>query len=164
MKWQSVLRNLFLVILIGFTGLSCSKKLIETNLLFKQSAGNMLIAGDASEFKDQVREGLIELYKDEYNIDVVNIDKLKSVESQNYDLIVIMDTTMAWGGFNPSSKGFLDSAENRGKTVLFMTASDPDWEYSYKDIDAVTSASYVENVETALAALRKEIEHKRPVE
>ena len=117
----------------------------------------MLIAGDSSEFKDKVRTQVIEAYKNEYNFEVVNINKLETIDSLKYDIILIMDTTLAWGGFNPSFKEFLDCPHNKKKTVLFMTAGDPGWQYSYKGLDAVTSASYVENVESAVSRIKKEI-------
>ena len=154
-KFPVLLILLFAIIL---TGSSCSKKLMEQNFLFKKVSKTMLIAGDGSDFKDKVRGEVIQAYKNEYNFDIVNIDKLKTIDSLKYDLIIIMDTTMAWGGFNPSFKNFLDCSHNKKKTVLFMTASDPDWQYSYKGIDAVTSASYVENIDTAFAKIKKEIE------
>ena len=156
MNKSSVLACVLLVII--FFGTSCTKKLMEQNFLFKKVSKTMLIAGDGSDFKNKVREQVIQAYKDEFNFDVVNIDKLKTIDSLKYDLIIIMDTTMAWGGFNPSFKNFLDCSHNQKKTVLFMTASDPDWQYSYKGIDAVTSASYVENLEAAVIGIKKEIE------
>ncbi len=155
MKNAVLICMLFIIPLVAS---SCTNKLIEQNFLFKKVSKTMLIAGDSSDFKDKVREQIITAYKDEYNFEVVNIDKLKTVDSHKFDLIVIMDTILAWGGFNPSFKSFLDSKFNKEKTVLFLTAGDPDWQYSYKGIDAVTSASYVENIDTAVSKIKKEIE------
>lgn len=151
----------FLLSIIISAGTSCTKKLIETSIVFNKTAGKMLIAGDSSEFKDRIREKLVGIYKNRYNIDIINIKKLKTIDSVKYDLILIMDTTMARGGFNPSARHFLDTSRNREKTVLFMTAGDADWEYSYKGIDAVTSASCMENTDKVIAEIKKEIESKK---
>lgn len=126
---------------------SCSHHLKEIRLVPQITEHRLLIAGDSSEFKDSVRDKIIETYKSNTEITVINIKDLPKVDAAPYDAVLIMDTCMAWSGFNPSLKSFLDKDENRAKTVLSMTAADPGWKYSFKDVDAITSASRVENME-----------------
>ena len=138
---------LCLFILVIFLLSSCSRKLVETSVESGKIANKILIAADASEFKDIILKRIIETFQSEYNIDIVNIDKLNKKNIDNYSVVLIMDTCMAWTGFNPSLKAFIEKKDNRDKTVLFITAGDPDWKYSYLEIDAVTSASEIENEE-----------------
>lgn len=144
---------IYLFILVVFLLSSCSKKIIETSIESDKAMNKILIAADASEFKDNILKRILETFQVEYNIDIVNIDKLNKMSIDEYSAVLIMDTCMAWTGFNPSLKLFLEKKGNRGKTVLFITAGDPDWKYSYLEIDAVTSASDIKNEENVYSEL-----------
>jgi hypothetical protein len=137
---------------------SCSHKLDEIHMVPQQHRYSMVIAGDSSEFKDSVRQMVIDKYRSSCSIDVVNISQMKTLNGASYDVVVIMDTCMAWSGFNPSLKSFLDSIQNREKTVLSMTAGDPEWTYSYQGVDAITSASLIENQASFFARIDAKIE------
>jgi hypothetical protein len=124
---------------------ACTQSIKETRLTTTDPQFNMLIAGDASAFKDTLRARIIGHYQGQSDIDVINIKKLKQVRLSDYDVVLIMDTTLAWTGFNPSLKAFLKNLPDTHKVVLFMTAGDPDWDFSFQDLDAITSASNIEN-------------------
>lgn len=140
-----------------FMLVSCSHKLKEVKFVPQIKENTILIAGDSSDFKDIVRNKIIEKYRPTCEIHVINIKDLSKVDAKLYDVVLIMDTCMAWSGFNPSLKSFLDNDDYLAKTVLSMTAADPDWTYSYKGVDAITSASRVETQETFFAQIDKEI-------
>ena len=123
---------------------SCTHKLKEVKFVPQIKEYTMLIAGDSSTFKDSVRDRIIEKYRPTCEIHVINIKDLPNVDASLYDVVVIMDTCMAWSGFNPSFKTFLDKDGNKNKTVLSMTAGNPSWKYSYNNVDAITSASRVD--------------------
>lgn len=146
-----------LIIAVFFLS-SCSTHLKEINVVSEKPGFTMLIAGDSSAFKDKVRERIIEKYKQSCTIHVVNISDLKEKTAEAYDVVLIMDTCIAWSGFNPSLKSFMDRDENRKKTVLSMTAGDPGWTYSYKGVDAITSASRVTNEDDFFSRIDKDIE------
>ena len=124
---------------------SCSSKLIETKSEDQNISERILIASESSEFKDKLRKLVIDEFHSDYSIDVVNIDTLKNIDSGRYSVVLIIDTCMAWSGLNFSLKSFMSDVENREKTVLFITAGDPDWQYSYQEVDAITSASEIES-------------------
>ena len=119
----------------------------------------MIIASDSSAFKDSIRNRIIQQYQDEGSIDVVNIKRLKEVNPLDYDVVLIIDTCLAWSGFNPSLNTFLEDNQTKDNVVVFMTAGDPDWTYSYKGVDAITSASVVENVEVKVKDILQQIDH-----
>ena len=74
-------------------------------------------------------------------------------------MVLIIDTTLAWSGFNPSLNTFLEDNEHKDNVIVFMTAADPDWTYSYKGVDAITSASVMENEEGKLDEIVQRIDH-----
>ena len=145
------------IIVLVFTA-SCTRNVKESRIITENARLNFVFASDASEFKDSIRNKLIARYKDQCNIDIVNIGKLKDIRTENYDVVLIMDTCMAWSTFNPSLKSFLENQTNHNNIVLFMTANDLDWEYRYKGVDAITSASEIENEESVYLELAEKID------
>ena len=64
---------------------SCGKSLLkETKYINKNSKKSIFIAGVASEFKDKLRDRLINRYKDKCSIEVVNLDKLAKVKVEEF--------------------------------------------------------------------------------
>jgi len=141
-----------------FLTTACTQSVKETRLTTTDPQFNMLIAGDASAFKDTLRTRIINHYQGQSDINVINIKKLKQVRLTDYDVVLIMDTTLAWTGFNPALKYFLENLPDTHKVVLFMTAGDPDWEFSFQDLDAITSASRIENEETVFSEIVNRID------
>ena len=144
--------------LIFISTFSCTRGVKETRMAHKGAEFTMIIASDSSEFKDSIRNRIIEQYQDEGNIDVVNIKRLKDINPLDYDVVLIIDTTLAWSGFNPSLNTFLENNEIKNNVVVFMTAADPDWKYSYQGLDAITSASVVENEDVKFEEISQQID------
>ena len=118
---------------------------------------SMVIASDSSEFKDSIRNRVIQQYQNEGNIEIVNIKRLKDIDPTDYDVVLIIDTCLAWSGFNPTLNSFLEDNQSKDNVVLFMTAGDPDWTYSYQGVDAITSASVVEKEDMKFQEITKQI-------
>jgi hypothetical protein len=135
----------------------CTRNLKETRLEQPGARSSLLIAGDASEFKDGIRGAIINRYRATCNIDIINIDRLPKTSGNDYDAVLIMDTCLAWSNFNRSVKAFLDKSQNRN-VVFFMTADDPDWTFTYNGVDAITSASEKENQDAMIRRLSAAID------
>lgn len=130
----------------------CTRHLKETRFEQAGARAALLIAGDASEFKDGIRRAIIDRYRATCNIDIININRLPETNANDYDAILIMDTCLAWSNFNRSVKAFLDKSQNRN-VVFFMTVDDPDWTFTYNGVDAITSASEKENQDVMIRRL-----------
>jgi hypothetical protein len=142
-------------LLVG--NVSCTRNLKEIRLEQPGARSSLLIAGDASEFKDGIRTAIIDRYRATCTIDIINIDRLPKTSGSDYDAVLIMDTCLAWSNFNPSVKAFLNKSQNRN-VVFFMTADDPDWTFTYKGVDAITSASEKENQDAMIRRLSAAID------
>jgi len=132
----------FIILVLMFT-LSCAKQIPEQQFAAENAKFDLLIGGVTSEFKDNIVSRLVDRYKDQGNINLVDYDKLQQVQCEDYDVILVVDDSEAWTLWNFSLKSFLKKTENCNNIVLFITAGDPDWKYRYKDLDAITSASIV---------------------
>jgi hypothetical protein len=148
-----VVLTLVLVLAVG-----CTRRLEEARYTAATARANVLIAGDASAFKDRLRTRLITHYQASSNITVVNIDKLKQINTDDYHVVVIMDTCLAWSRFNMSTKAFLDRIRDHHKVVLFMTVDDTDWTFEHRGVDAMTAASVIADEERVFKRLRDAID------
>ncbi|PNV86997.1 MAG: hypothetical protein C0610_03815 [Desulfobacteraceae bacterium] len=137
---------------------SCTRNVKETQLTTENAKFNLLIAGDSSDFKDGIRDRIIARYRNNGNIDVVNIDKLENIKPEDYDVILIMDTCIGCEDFNWSMKSFLDRLEDYDNVVLLMTTGYSHYEYSYGGVDAITAASRIADEEEIFTRLSEEID------
>lgn len=155
-----VFKKLFAICMVMaflFTA-SCTRNVKETKLINENAKFSLIIAGDSSEYKDNIRDSLISKYKAEGSIEVINIENLESVAEDSYDVILIMDTCLAWGTFNQSVSKFLENTEKKDNIVLFITANDLEWEFSYQNVDAITSASEMEDKDAVTDTLAARID------
>ena len=137
---------------------SCTRNVKETQFTTENAKFNLLIAADASDFKDRVRNRLIARYSKSGNIDVVNIKKLENIRPEDYDVILIMDTCIGCEDFNWSMKDFLDRLEENNNVVLLMTTGYSHYEFSYGGVDAITAASRIADEEEIFSRLSEEID------
>ena len=137
---------------------SCTRNVRETQFTTENAKFNLLVAGDSSDFKDGIRDRIIARYRNNGNIDVVNIDKLDNIRPEDYDVILIMDTCIGCEDFNWSMKGFLDRLEDNNNVVLLMTTGYSHYDYSYGGVDAITAASRTANEEEIFTRLSEEID------
>lgn len=139
------LQNKRVVVAIGVICLlwACGTSIQETTVSHENVQYTLIIGavkGKTSEFKDAVIKGLLDRYRETSAIEVMNISDVKQVEQKDYDVIVLVDACQAGMRLNGTVKNLMEHLDQK-KTVAFITAGDPDWEYTYAGIDAVTAAS-----------------------
>lgn len=137
---------------------SCTLTVTETQLTTENAKFNLIIAGDSSDFKDEIRNRIIARYRNSGNIYVVNLNKLENIKPEDYDVILIMDTCIGCEDFNWSMKDFLDRLEDNNNVVLLMTTGYAYSEYSYGGVDAITAASRIADEEEIFTRLSEEID------
>jgi len=142
MKIPGIRYLLFSALMIIFFS-SCSRNIKETTINNLNAPHKIVIASNGSDFRDSIRDKVIKKYSDNCYIEVINLGKLQEVEYERYDAILVMDAIIAWGGFNPEMKNYIDSLSDKKKVVLFLSAGDEELKYSYKGVDAISSASVV---------------------
>lgn len=148
------------VIALGLTAtlLSCVHSVPEVRHVVLNARYSLLIASDASEFKDAVRRRVFDHFRNDGNVEVVNIRRLKTIQARDFDAVLIMDTCLGWSRFNPTMKAFLDNAEDPGRIVLLLTVDDTDWTFTYQGVDAITAASRMADEDRTAALLIQKID------
>ena len=136
----------------------CTQPVKEAKFVTAQPRFSLLIASDASDFKDRIRERIIAHYRPYGNIAVINIADLSDSATADFDAVLVMDTCLGWSRFNPSIKTFLDQQPKPEKVVLLMTADTDDWSFRYQDVDAITAASAVENEMSLFLTLKSRLD------
>lgn len=137
---------------------SCSRNIKETTINNLNAPHKIVIASNGSDFRDSIRDRVIKTYSDNCYIEVINLDKLQTVEYERYDAILIMDAFWAWGGLNPEMKNYIDSLNDKKKVVLFFSAGDGELKYSYNGVDAISSASVIEEEDKVVQEITGKID------
>ena len=145
------------VVAVAFLA-SCTRHVKETQFTTENAQFNLIIAGDSSDFKDEILNKIIARYSKSGNIVVINLDKLEGVRPEDYDVILIMDTCIGCEDFNWAMKRFLDRLEDNNNVVLLMTTGYADYEYSYGGVDAITAASRIADEEEIFTKISEEID------
>jgi hypothetical protein len=153
-RWMTIMLLFMLVSLQA-----CARSVPEVRHVAVNANFNLLIASDASVFKDAVRGRVFDHYKPSGNVEVVNIGSLKTRKAEDFDAVLIIDTCLGWSHFNPSMKAFLDGAQDPDRVVLFMTVDDTEWDFTYQGVDAITAASNIEDETRVAAALIQKLDH-----
>ena len=131
-----LIMSLFVIMLF-----SCRSGVKEDVYENPEAGHKILITGATSEFKKRVVEGIVGRYKEDCQIEIMPPSRLEDMDYDDYSAIIIMDQCQAWMAFNVSTLGLVRKIKGREKVILFITAGNPDWRYSYEGIDAITSAS-----------------------
>jgi len=137
---------------------SCSRNIKEMTINNLDAPHKIVIASNGSDFRDGIRDKIIRKYSDNCYIEVINLDKLQEVEYDRYDAILVMDAIIAWGKLNPEMRNYIDSLGDKKKIVLFLSAGDEELQYSYNGVDAISSASVVEEEEKAVREITGKID------
>jgi hypothetical protein len=153
-RWMTMLLLAMLVSLQA-----CARSVPEVRHVAVNAHFSLLIASDASVFKDAVRGRVFDHYTPSGNVEVVNIASLKTRKVEDFDAVLIIDTCLGWSRFNPSMKAFLDGVQDPDRVVLFMTVDDTEWEFTYQGVDALTAASNIEDDARVAAVLIQKLDH-----
>jgi hypothetical protein len=132
---------------------ACAGKVVETRLTVPAARYDLVIASDASPFKERLRERLIARFREQGNIAVVDLGSLAGLRVEDVDAVLVLDSCRAWGRHNRTLERFLKRTTDKGKLVVLMTAADPGWRYQPPGVDAITAASRLEDVDALARAL-----------
>ena len=103
----------------------------------------VLIAAQDSPFKNAVISKIRESLQEKgCSVDAIPIERIATKFSKDYQAIVIINTCIAWQ-INSHARKFLASVsiDERKKIIIFTTAKNKNWHPKLLGIDAITSAS-----------------------
>jgi hypothetical protein len=122
----------------------------------------VLIASRASAYKKQlVKELQRELSAAKISHIIIGVSPLEKIGPNDYAVIVIINTCLAWG-LDDEVSNFLDSQQSTRNVILYTTSAEGSWlpEKHGRDFDAISGASVKENVHDAARDLMERIKEK----
>lgn len=141
MKTPVPILLLFIFTLSVVNFLACRSGMRQNVFENPDASHKILITGTTSEFKDAVVAGIVERYIQACHIEILPFSRVNKTNLGNYSAIVIMDECQAWMAFNTRTMELIRKTKDKDRIILFITAGDPDWQFSTQGIDAITSAS-----------------------
>ena len=150
-------RIIFLIVSVFLLIYACGKSVQELKIDNTDARCQLLIAViKTSDFKDSIIDGIVEKYKDTCDIEVMNVSNVEDLTQKEFDVVLLVDECRAKMRFNKKLKEIIDELDK--KKVVFVTAGDPEWEYTYKDIDAITSASEEDKTHEVIQEITERID------
>ncbi|MFC1889528.1 hypothetical protein ACFL4G_07205 [Thermodesulfobacteriota bacterium] len=150
---SSFRRGLSLMIL-GAVISACAPQMVKERELGEITAARkVLIAEQQSEFKGVVVSAVSEaLEKDGCFVRIIDLRELRGESTWNYDAVVVVNTLKAWR-LNRNARTFFNSIDDRErrKVVLLTSANGTYWKVNLPGVDAITSASKMEDVDFVAA-------------
>jgi hypothetical protein len=144
-----VLGSLIFLFLIAF-GVYLFVNIQDVAESFEVGSADMskkiLIASQGSKYKNLMVDTLISRLKGEdVYISVIDISGLKEINQEDWNAEVIIHTTEAYKLPNPV-KEYLGRVENPDEVMLLITSGGGEWKPGGSKVDAVTSASRVNDI------------------
>ena len=123
----------------------------------QEQSRNILIAVYHTRFKDSVVSVISEtLKRDGYSLTIIDIKNLNSDTIDDFHL-TIMITWRRVFRLSSRARKVLKKLKEKDKVIMLVTAKKEEWEYGDREIDAITCASKVENVDEIADVVVKKV-------
>ena len=118
----------------------------------------VLIAGEKSDFKASVVEGIVaDLAREQAYVKAVDVSGLESEEPDDWSAVVLLAAIRA-GNMARKFTAYLDRVGDLSRTVLVVTDSSGKWQAKDGRIDAIAAASKMDRVDTVVGAVRARLQ------
>ena len=117
----------------------------------------LLIATQGSEFKNQLTKNVVNHYKlDSIFIRVIDISHLEDIEPKSFNAILVLHT---WESLKPPIvvETFMNNSIAHQNRIVVLTTSG-NGSYKMEDIDAITGASNMANIDLFTERIIKRID------
>ncbi len=148
----------FILFTISFV-LSLNAEDIETNDKENSKLSKkVLIAIYHTDFKDSVVSILNDkLSNVGYNVTVIDFKDVDVSKTDNFNLIIMMTWRRAFR-LGLGARKLLRKLQEKEKVILLVTAVKEEWEYGDSEIDAMTCASRVEEIDSIVNKVMEKVE------
>jgi hypothetical protein len=147
----------FSVVLIAFLAVSCAT-VKEQSFKSEGAKYNFAFICDFTVFKEKIYQQLIEKYRNQASIDLLELNKFKDIDPRKYNVILIMDYCSSGSPSTNAAASFAKNPEDKKKVVLFVSLGNGTLQSNSSGIDAVSSASKLGNVDKVVEEISKKID------
>ena len=132
--------------------------------LAQDNAARVFIAKQSSKFKDALLENITSnLDEQSVSYQVEDISALKKFNEEEYEVIVIIQYVKA-GRINGNVRRYLDKTEHMDKIVLVTTSGSGDPKTDAWDVDTISTASEMSDVEKIARTVLSRLERLLKIE
>jgi hypothetical protein len=142
-----------------FAAYFSSLTLEETVYANDRAQFNLLIASDATDFKDGLLQRILSSYRAHARIQLINIRSLAGTDTDSTDAILILDTCVACNDMASTISSYLETTEVRDRLVLVMTFGDSRDRFSHAGVDAISAASRASSLDDLYLKTTAQIDH-----
>jgi hypothetical protein len=160
-RWKKVLLTIAILVVGLFAFLSWYKfhysmKSVEAFAVNNPGlTQHVLIATQGSAYKDAIVAGLVaDLKSRPVYIRVIDVSGLSEIREQDWDVIVVLHNWENWKP-QPDAAAFIKRVADKNKLIVVSTSGDGDMKI--EGVDAITSASKMDEVPAHLALIQKRI-------
>jgi hypothetical protein len=139
----------FLLLFSVYSTGCATKPITTTTIGVIDGRDKVLIATQKSEFKEAVVSKVIEdLEKNDLYIEISDLSELAKKSAKEYEAIVIINS-YKYFNFNKHVRNFLENTDKleQKKVVLLSTAGTPKWADKGEELDAMSTASKIDEVD-----------------
>ncbi len=126
------------------------KDMTASEIAGSADAPTILLAARSSEFKVALVERLSAMMASEgIRLKIVGVEDLKTVQSEQYDAVLVISTCLAWG-FDDEVRSFIERHPSHDNMIFVTTSAAGDWmpEKEALSYDAISSASELSDVDS----------------
>ena len=142
--------------------LSCAGKVSYENIEIGDNSNEkkVLIAVQVSEFKNQLLDAVVTELRTNIYLNIIDIEDLPDSSAVDFDVVVIITEKRVFN-INKNAREFIENTAEKDKIVLFFTeAGKSRMPEEFIGIDAVSSASRYENLESMKEFIITELEKR----
>lgn len=143
------MRKIILVILIALFSMS----LFAQN---KKVVGITILNGKNTKFKTAVIEAL-KTSNPEISFKLFNFKSASDIKKNSYNAVIVFDQLEAWTLFNRKLKSVSKKLDPK-KTIYYITAGNPDWNWKKEGVITISSASKDDSVGVAKNKINKQLQ------
>jgi len=150
----------YLIILMVISVTGCAPQPMVTSTIGAiDSRNRILIASQKSEFKEDIVSKVVKGFEEGHiYIEIIDLRNLSNILTEDYQAIVILNDYKFFQ-INRHARKFLKNVNDyeRKKIVLLTTAGSPDLMKKSSEIDAISSASVIEDTDTISDKIIKKV-------
>ena len=119
----------------------------------------ILIGTQGSEYKDALVKKLTDILKErEVYVKVIDDLLLKETNPDDWNVIILIHTTEMWK-IAEGARDFLKRAKDLNKVILITTSGEGDWKQEEFEVEAITSASEMSDIDSIVEKTIKKLDH-----
>ncbi|MFP4459793.1 MAG: hypothetical protein ACLFSQ_09430 [Candidatus Zixiibacteriota bacterium] len=153
-------KTTIIILLISLISLFAQQDIEVESIGSRDASKKVLVAGEFSQFRYDIIKKVAEKFSDVY-FETSTFKEAKEKSLDNYEAVIVVGQLKGWMIMNSKEKRLLRKA-GKDKGILFITAGDPDYEWTDKKtgVEMITGASEDANTDEFVKSISDQLDEK----